>query len=90
MEATTIIIYVFAASFIMMTLALLFAYRRTGHYGTFLMAITYAAAAGLAIVLTHWWPLVAGFVLAWILKLAGLDPGTDLQPGQPGDGDEKK
>ncbi len=81
----TITIYILAASFIIMTLALFFAYRRTGHYGMFLMGLTYGAAAGLAITLTHWWPLVAGFVLAWILKLIGLDPGTDILPAGTGD-----
>jgi hypothetical protein len=80
MEAVTILIYVFSASFILMTLALFFAYRRTGHYGMFLMGLTYGASAGLAIVLTHWWPLVLGFVLVWILKLLGLDPGTNIHP----------
>ena len=85
MEAMTIIIYVFAGSFGLMSLALFFAYRRTAHYGMFLMGITYGAAAGLAIVLTHWWPLVVGFILVWILKLLGLDPGPD----GPKDGDEK-
>jgi len=78
MDAVTIIIYVFSASFILMMLALFFAYRRTGHYGMFLMGLTYGASAGLAIVLTHWWPLLAGFVLVWILKLLGLDPGADI------------
>jgi hypothetical protein len=80
MEAVTNIIYVFAVSFILMMLALFFAYRRTGHYGMFLMGLTYGASAGLAIVLMHWWPLVAGFVLVWILKLLGLDPGADIFP----------
>ena len=80
MDAVSIVIYIFSASFIFMMLALFFAYRRTGHYGMFLMGLTYGASAGLAIVLTHWWPLVAGFVLVWILKLLGLDPGTNIHP----------
>ena len=80
MEAVTIITYIFAASFITMALALFFAYRRTGHYGMFLMGITYGASAGLAIVLAHWWPLLVGFVLVWILKMLGLDPGTNIYP----------
>ncbi len=80
MEAVTIITYIFSASFIMMALALFFAYRRTGHYGMFLMGITYGASAGLAIVLAHWWPLLVGFVLVWILKMLGLDPGTNIYP----------
>ncbi len=69
-----IIIYILAASFIFMALALMFTYRRTRHYGVFLLGLTYGAAAGLALVLTHWWPLVAGFVLVWLLRLLGLDP----------------
>ena len=70
----TAIIYVFSASFIFMAIALMITYRRTRHYGVFLLGLTYAASAVLAIVLTHWWPLVAGFVLAWILRVLGLDP----------------
>ena len=78
MDAVTITVYIFSASFIMMTFALFFAYRRTGHYGMFLMALTYGASAALAIGLAHWWPLVTGFVLVWLLKLVGLDPGPDV------------
>ena len=78
-----IIIYIFAASFIFMALALMFTYQRTKHYGVFLLGLTYGASAGLAIVLTHWWPLVAGFALAWILRLLGLDPdGRERDPQQ--------
>ncbi len=76
-----IIIYFFAASFVFMALALMITYKRTRHYGVFLMGLTYGAAAAIAIVLTHWWPLVAGFVLVWLLRLAGLDP--DTQRGSP-------
>lgn len=71
-----IIIYFFAASFIFMALALMITYKRTKHYGVFLLGLTYGAAAGLALVLMHWWPLVAGFVLVWLLRLSGLDPDT--------------
>ena len=70
-----IVIYFFAASFLFMAAALIFAYHRTRHYGVFLLGITYCASAVLAIALKHWWPLVAGFVLVWILRLLGLDPG---------------
>lgn len=73
-----IIIYVFSASFVLMALALLFTYQRTRHYGVFIMGLTYAAAAGLALVLMHWWPLAGGFALVWVMKLAGLDPGTKV------------
>jgi 4-hydroxybenzoate polyprenyltransferase len=69
-----IIIYFFAASFLFMAAALMFTYKRTRHYGVFVLGITYGASAVLAIVLAHWWPLVAGFVLVWVLRFLGLDP----------------
>lgn len=69
-----IIIYVFAASFVFMAAALLITFKRTRHHGVLLLAITYLASAVLAVVLKHWWPLVAGFVLVWVLRLLGLDP----------------
>jgi len=77
-----IIIYVFAASFVFMAVALILTYRRTRHYGVLLLAVTYGAAAGIAIVLTHWWPLVAGFVLVWVLRLLGLDPDVHRRDTQ--------
>jgi hypothetical protein len=73
-----LIIYVFSASFILMAVALLFTYQRTRHYGVFLIGLVYGAAAGTALVLMHWWPLLAGFALVWILKLIGFDPGTKI------------
>jgi hypothetical protein len=78
-----IIIYIFSASFVFMALALMFTYHRTRHTGIFIMGLTYAAAAGLAIVLMHWGPLVGGFILVWVMRLMGLDPGTDIQQKKP-------
>ena len=82
MNALTIIIYVFSASFVLMSVAMLLAYRRTGHYGLFMMGLTYGASAGLALVLMHWWPLVLGYALVWVLKLTGLDPDSELRKRQ--------
>jgi len=79
-----IVIYLFAASFVFMALALMITFRKTRHYGVFLLGITYGASAVMAIILTHWWPLVAGFVLVWVLRLLGLDPDTRREePPQP-------
>ncbi|MEO7729180.1 MAG: hypothetical protein ABIS45_18165 [Burkholderiales bacterium] len=69
-----ILIYLFAASFVFMAVALMLTYKRTRHYGVFLLGLTYAISAALAVFLTHWWPLVAGFVLVWVLRFLGLDP----------------
>jgi urea transporter len=77
-----LVIYLFAASFVFMAVALMVTYRRTRHYGVFLLGITYAVAAALAVVLTHWWPLVAGFVLVWVLRFLGLDPDVRREDAQ--------
>ena len=69
-----IIIYLFAAAFAFMALALMFTYRRTHDYGVFVLGVAYGVSAALAVALMHWWPLVAGFALVWILRLLGVDP----------------
>lgn len=78
-----IIIYVFAASFIFMAVALMITYKRTRHYGVFLLGLTYAASAVLAVILTHWWPLVAGFAIVWVLRFLGLDPDVRKTDNEP-------
>jgi uncharacterized membrane protein HdeD (DUF308 family) len=76
-----IIIYFFAASFVFMAVALMVTYKRTRHYGVFLLALAYAVSAALAVVLAHWWPLVAGFALVWVLRFLGLDPDVQNSGG---------
>lgn len=70
-----VVIYIFSVLFIVLTLALLFAYYRTRQPGLVLIGTTYGSAAVLALMFMEWWPLVAGFALAWVLRLMGLDPG---------------
>lgn len=74
-----IVVYIISASFVFLAAALLITYRRTRHSGAFLLGLTYAASAVLAVVLTHWWPLAAGFVLVWVLKFLGLDPDVSKE-----------
>ena len=69
-----IVIYVFAGLFLLLALGLLFGYYRTRHPGLVLMASCYGTASVLSVLLMDWWPLVAGFVLAWVLRLLGLEP----------------
>lgn len=76
------VVYIFCALFFILSLALLFAYYRTKHAGMLLMAVAYGASAGLAIFIMHWWPLLAGFALVWILRLVGLDPTPPREPSQ--------
>jgi hypothetical protein len=76
------IIYFFAASYVFMGAALMLTYKRTRHYGVFLLALAYAISAVLAVVLMHWWPLAAGFVLVWVLRFLGMDPDVQKQDGE--------
>lgn len=71
------VIYAFAGLFIVLCLAMLFVFYRSRHVGSFIMGIAYGTAGLVAIQLSHWWPLVAGFVLVWMLKLLGLEPEAE-------------
>jgi hypothetical protein len=73
-----IVIYLFSGLFVVLAVALLFAYYRTRHGGLLLMCTTYAAAAVLALMHMHWWPLALGYALVWVLRLMGLDPGPTM------------
>ena len=69
-----IIVYFFAAAFAFMAVALTLTYQRTHDYGVLVLGVAYGVSAALAVALTHWWPLAAGFALVWILRLLGVDP----------------
>jgi hypothetical protein len=68
------VIYFFAGVFVLIAAFMLFAYYRSRHFGLFIMATTYAASGLLALSVSHWWPLVTGFVLVWLLRFMGLEP----------------
>lgn len=70
-----IVIYVIAAVFALLAAALVFTWWRNRHSGALLLAMTYLVAAGLAVLMNEWWPLVLGFLSAWALRLMGMDPG---------------
>jgi len=69
--------YVVAGIFIALSVTMLYVFYRSSHFGLFVLGLAYGCAGLLAIVLGHWWPLVAGFMLAWILKWLGLEPGSE-------------
>ena len=75
------LIYGFAGLFIVLSCAMLYAYYRGRDFGLFIIGVTYGASGVLALALPHWWPLVAGFVLVWLLKLLGLEPSAE-PPGE--------
>jgi hypothetical protein len=67
------VVYVFAVLFIGLGAAMFYVFYRERHFGMFLMGMTYSMSGLLAMALPHWWPLVAGFVMAWMLKMLGLE-----------------
>ena len=74
-----IVVYIVGSIFLVLALGLTFAYIRERQPGTLLMAAAYGASALAAMVLVEWWPLVAGFIVAWAFKIMGLDPGRDSE-----------
>ncbi len=78
-----ILIYAFSAVFIFLALVMLFAYHRTRQPGLFLLAFTYGASAVLALMLMQAWPLLAGFLFAWVLRLMGVEPEPDVPKDKP-------
>jgi hypothetical protein len=67
------VIYVLAAVFVALGAMMFYVFYRERHFGMLLMGMTYSMSGLLAIALPHWWPLVAGFVMVWMLKMLGLE-----------------
>ena len=89
MNLLNLVICLFASLFVVVSVMMLWAYRRLRHFGLFIMALTYGVSAALAFALLHWWPLVAGYGIVWMLKFIGLDPDRDiLGPRKPEAGEK--
>jgi len=69
-----ILIYFIASVFIVIGFLMLFSFHRTRRWEFVLMSFVYSASGLSAGYSLKWWPLVAGFVVAWLLKFAGYDP----------------
>jgi hypothetical protein len=83
------VVYVFAVLFVALGAAMFYVFYRERHFGMFLMGMTYSMSGLLAMALPHWWPLAAGFVMAWMLKMLGLELGPEEVAGAaPGGRDE--
>lgn len=78
--------YFLAGLFIVLSCAMLYAFYRGREFGLFIMGVTYGTSGVLALALPHWWPLVAGFVLVWLLKLLGLEPSHEPARDEGGGG----
>ena len=80
-----ILLYFVCSLFIVIGFLMLFSYHRTRQWEFVLLSFVYSGSGLAAGYSLQWWPILAGFVVAWLLKLAGHDPdkaraGT-LPPG---------
>ena len=80
----TIILYFVASVFIVLGFMMLFAFRRTRRSELLLMSFVYCASGIASAYSLDWWILVAGFVVVWLLKLAGYDPDKPRKAGVEG------
>jgi hypothetical protein len=87
--------YVVAGIFIALSFAMLYVFYRSSHAGMFIMGLAYGCSGLVAILLGEWWPLAAGFLLVWVLKLLGLEPRaeppseSDIEPQSRGERQDK-
>ena len=70
----TILLYFVASVFIVLGFMMLFAFRRSRRWELVLMSFIYSGSGIASAYSLDWWPVIAGFIVAWLLKLAGFDP----------------
>jgi hypothetical protein len=81
------VIYAFAGIFVALGGAMFYVFYRERHFGMFLMGLTYTISGLMGFAVAHWWPLIAGFVLVWMLRMLGLEMGPNEVGGPPPKGD---
>lgn len=62
------------AFFYLLATGTFFAFIFSRNLGALLASFVFGGGAYASLTLDAWWPLLAAFVLAWILRLLGLDP----------------
>ena len=72
----TILLYIVQGVFALLAVGLITGYTASKHLGLLLAGIFFGGAAATSFYLMAWWPLGVGFVLAWGLRLLGLDPSS--------------
>jgi hypothetical protein len=78
-----ILLYFFSSLFIVIGFMMLFAFHRTRRWELVMLSFVYSSSGLAAGYSMQWWPLIAGFVVAWLLKLAGYDPDKPANPPEP-------
>jgi hypothetical protein len=84
------VVSILGGFYVFLSLAMLYVFYREQHFGTFLMAITYGLSGLLAITLPHWWPLIVGFVMVWLLRLMGMEQSIPAPEDGKAEGGSRK
>lgn len=77
----TILLHIVQGLFWVMALGLIADFASSKHVGLLVAAIAYGGASVASLYLVAWWPLLVGFVLAWVLRKLGLDPSYHSRAG---------
>ncbi len=86
----TVVLYLAAAATLAMGFGLLYAYRDTRRRGLLMLALVYLAAGALSMIAVTWWPIIAGFILAVVIRRLRIDlhgpasrrPSSPAQPSE--------
>lgn len=74
-----ILLYFFSSMFIVLGFMMLFGFWRTRRWEFILLSFVYAGSGIAGGSSAQWWPLIAGFVVVWLLKFAGYDADRIMQ-----------
>jgi len=69
------VMYVVQGLFCLMAFGLFSGFFASKNVGLLFAALAFGGSAVASMWLVAWWPLGAGLILAWILRLLGMDPG---------------
>ena len=70
-----VLLFIVAGLSALSCFGLLSAFWYSRHLGVLLAAIVCGVSAVAMVCLDSWWPLLVGFLLLWLLRLTGGDPG---------------
>lgn len=72
-----IVLKVIQVFFYLLASCLFLGFIFSRHLGTLFASVIFGGGAYASFIQDSWWPLLAAFAVAWVLRLLGLDPSTD-------------
>ena len=69
------LLYIADGCFGLMAIGIFVTFVQSRRHGLLLGVLCFGLAAVLSYTMLSWWPLLGGFLAAWVLRLAGGDPG---------------